>query len=99
MALLIILIQSNFTLFHVGLLGTLSLIASYGLNQKERWALFLTILVSLLGIIFGCVTTYVIYRLFILGWIETIVLLATVSYVILLVASLFYVIWKRDKFK
>ena len=35
-ALLIVLIQSDFTLLHIGLLVTLNLIAFYGLNWKKR---------------------------------------------------------------
>jgi len=99
-ALLITLVQSNFAL-HVGLLGALSLISSYGLNEMKRWAILITTLTSLSGIAFGCVTIYVIYQrlLFNLGWPELVLFPAMILYVALLAVSFFYVTLKREKFR
>ena len=98
-ALLIVLIQSDFTLFHVGLLGTLNLIAFYGLNRKGRWAIYLTVWLSLTGIVFGYTIIYAIFQLPNLGLMETVLLLAMALYVAFSVISFFYVIIRKDKFR
>ena len=74
--LLIVLIQSDFTLFHVGLLGALNLIAFYGLNRKEKWAIYLTIWLSFIGIVFGYTVFYASLQMPNLGLVETVLLLA-----------------------
>jgi uncharacterized membrane protein (DUF2068 family) len=97
--LLVTLVQSTSPPVHVALLGALSLIASYGLNRMKRWAFFLTALIALPNISFGCITIYAIYRILVLGSTETLLLLATNLYVILSALSLIHVIQKRDKFR
>lgn len=98
-ALAIVLIQSDFTLFHVGLLAALNLITSYGLNQKERWAVYLAAWLSLIGIVFGYTVIYAVLQLPIQGLIQTILLLGMALYITFSVISLFYITIKRDKFK
>jgi len=96
--LLTLLFQTSYPPVHIGLLGVLSLIDSYGLNKTKRWALFLTILTAPLGISFGSVTIYAIYRVFELGSTEILLLSAMILYVVFAAVSLFYVIGKRDRF-
>ena len=98
-SLLAMLLQTSSVLVHVGLLGALSLIVSYGLIAMKKWAFFLTAFISLLGISFGCVTVYAIYKILSPGWIETVSLLAMILYVMISVISLLYTIHKKDEFK
>ncbi|NIM46298.1 MAG: hypothetical protein GTO54_11880 [Nitrososphaeria archaeon] len=97
-ALLAALVQSSSPPLHVGLLGVLSLIASYGLNRMKRWGFYLAVLTALPGISFGCVTIYAVYRMFEPSLTEVLLLSAMVIYVALSVFSLLYVAGKRDKF-
>jgi len=99
LGLLIVLIQSNFTLFHVGLLGVLNLIAFYGLNRKRRWAIYLTVWLSLTGIVFGYTVFYATFQLPNLGLMGTALLLTMALYVAFSIISFFYVIIRRDRFR
>lgn len=98
-ALLIVLIQSDFTLFYVGFLGAINLIASYGLKRKERWAIYLAVWLSLTGITFGCTIIYTTFQLPNLGLTETVLLLTMALYVAFSVVSFFYGIIRKDKFR
>jgi len=97
-ALVAALFQSSSVPVHIGLLGVLSLVVSYGLTRMKRWALFLTVLTALLGVSFGSVTVYAIHRVFGLGLSEIPLLLIMILYLALSVISLSYVIAKRDRF-
>ena len=99
LGLLIVLIQSNFTPFHVGLLGVLNLIAFYGLNRKERWAIYLAVWLSLTGSVFGYTIIYATFQSSNLGLMETVLLMAMTLYVAFSVVSFFYVIIRRDRFR
>jgi len=96
--LVIVLFQSSSVPVHVGLLGVLSLIVSYGLNRMKRWAIFLTVLTALLGMGFGSVTVYAIHRMFGLSLSEAPLLSIMILYLALSAISLFYVIAKRSEF-
>lgn len=96
--LLAILVQSSSGPVHVGLLGALSLIVSYGLNRMKKWALFLTVLTALPSISFGCVTIYAVYVVFGSGMTEILLLSAMIIYVVLSASSSLYVIRRRDEF-
>lgn len=98
-ALLTMLIQSDFTLFHVGLLGALNLIAFYGLNRKDKWAIYLAVWLSLTGVVFGYTIIYAIFQLPNLGLTETVLLLAMALYVTFSVVSFLYIIIRKDKFR
>lgn len=97
--LLAVLIQYGSILAHLGLLGALSLIVFYGLYAMKKWALYLTVSVSLLGISFGSVNIYAVSKLYNMGLAESLVLLALTLYVIILFTSILYVIVKREKFR
>ena len=43
---------------HLGFLAVLSLIAAYGLVKTKRWAVFVTVILFLLGTTFGATTLY-----------------------------------------
>ena len=97
-ALLTTLVQSSSPPVHVGLLGAVSLIASYGLSRRKRWGLFLAVLVALPGVSFGCVTIYAVYRMFEPGLTEILILSAIVLYVAFSAFSSLYAIRRRDEF-
>ncbi len=97
-ALLATLVQSSSPPLHVGLLGALSLIASYGLNRMRRWGLFLTVLIAFPGMSLGCATIYAIYSLFGLGLTEILIISAMILYVAVLAFTTLYVIRKRNEF-
>lgn len=96
--LLATMIQSSSLPLHVGLLGALSLLASYGLSKMKRWGLFLTVLIALPGISIGCVTAYAVYSLFELGLMEILILSTMILYVAVLAFTTLYLIRKRDEF-
>ncbi len=95
--LLIELALSNPAILHLGVLGILSLIVSYGLFKIKKWALYAVILVSLLEMVFGIFTVYVILNFYSSSLVELIVLLGASAYVIMLFLSLPYVIIRREK--
>ncbi len=99
-ALLFILIQSGFTLFYVGFLGTINLIAFYGMIRKENWAIYLVIGLSLTSTVFSCSTIYAVSRLPLAGGlVEPVFLLIMVLYAAFSVFSFFYAIIWKDKFR
>jgi ABC-type glycerol-3-phosphate transport system permease component len=77
----------------------LSIVASYGLSTMRKWSIFLTTVVSLSGIAFGCTTAYAIYRMFNLGLTEIALLTAMLSYVALLIVSILWMALNKDKFR
>ena len=90
----------DFYLIHIGVLSTLSLIASYGLSRAKRWSIPLVSVVSL-SILTLCTLT--IYFLFMLSSNMSpsyIFIYISVSiYAILAVASLIHVLQERDEFR
>ena len=97
-ALMVMLVQSSPPPFHVGLLGALSLIVSYGVNRMKRWGFFLAVLTSIPGISFGCVTIYAVYRMFAPGATWILIITAMLLYVALSAFSSLYIMRKRDEF-
>jgi hypothetical protein len=97
-ALMVMLVQSSSPPIHVGLLGALSLIASFGVNRMKRWGFFLAVLTAIPGMSFGCVTIYAVYRMFEPGATWILLISAMLLYVALSAFSLLYVMRKRDEF-
>ena len=95
---IIILIQSSFTLFHVGFLGGLNMIAFYGMLKKERWAIFLATWVSLLGVVFGYTVILAALQLPSLGLFEMILVPAMIVYTTFSIISILYLLTLRNKF-
>ena len=95
---LVLLIWSGGNLPHVGLLGILSIIASYGLNKMKRWALFLLTILLFMGITFGAVMIYAFNQWF--GQDLTIMSIEAVivAYMALLTTSFLDALSKRKKF-
>ncbi|MFH0896831.1 MAG: hypothetical protein V1850_02125 [Candidatus Bathyarchaeota archaeon] len=97
-AFFIVLVQSVFTLFNVGLLAALNLVASYGLNKKEKWAIYLVAWLSLIGIVFGFTIIFTIFQLPDLGLMGIALLLAMALYVTFSVVSFFFATFRKSKF-
>jgi len=96
---LIILVLSNGTLIHVGVLGALSIVASYGLTKMRRWALYSLIILLFSGITFGVITIYSSTKLFDLNLITLSLQTVIVLYLTLLVISFFDALSDRAKFE
>ena len=95
--LMVMLVQSSSPPFHVGLLGALNLIVSYGVNRMKRWGFFLAVLTAIPGISFGCVTIYAAYRMLEPGATWVLLISAMFLYVALSASSLLYVMRKRNE--
>ncbi len=96
---LIILILSGGTPIHLGFLGVLSIVASYGLSKMKRWALYLLTILFFSGITFGVTTIYSTIKLFEQSLITLSLQVIMVLYLTLLVVSFLDVLLKREKFE
>ena len=96
---LVVLALSGGTLIHIGLLGVLSIIASYGLSKMKRWALHLLVILFFSGLTFGITTIYSSLRLFDLSLNTLSLQAATVLYLVLLVITLLDALLRREKFE
>jgi len=97
-ALVFILVVSNFTLLHVGILGPLSLITAYGVFRMKRWSVLLVIALFFLGITFGATTLY--YSILRQTFEGTLLLrVALIAYLIMTVVAFLYVMAKRKNFQ
>ena len=89
----------EFQLVHVGVLGVLSFLASYGLGKMKRWAVFLVAVISASGLTLSAVTIYVLLTQ---TWSlnpNLAVLFLVGVYAAFSFASLLYVLAKRNTFK
>jgi len=100
-AIISMLVLSNFTIPHMVVLAFLNLITAYGLFKMKKWAVLLTIVLFFLGTTFGATTLYgsiMIEPFF--SSIETSLLnLTLIAYMIGLFAALIYVAAKRENFQ
>ena len=100
-AIISILVLSNFTIPHMAVLAFLSLVTAYGLFRMKKWSVLLTIVLFFLGTTFGVTTLYgsiMIEPFF--SSIETSLLnLTLIAYMIGLFAALLYVAAKRENFQ
>ncbi|GEM_PF-733206 len=98
--LIYVLALSRFNLYHVGVLGFLSLITAYGLITMKRWSVLLVVVLFCLGITFGVIT---LYSSFVLptfyatpeAWLLQALL---ILYLIFTVVASIYVVAKRESF-
>jgi len=98
--LIYVLALSRFNLYHVGVLGFLSLITAYGLIRMKRWSVLLVVILLFLGITFDGVT---LYSSFVIPtfytnpevWLLQVVL---ILYMIFTVVASIYVVAKRKSF-
>lgn len=97
----IILALSNFSLVHVGPLAVLSLITAYGLFRMKKWAVFLVTILFFLAIAFSVPVLYVsvMWETFYPSVDVLLFHLALITYLILTLISLIYVVAVRNDFK
>ena len=93
-----VLVMSNFTVFHIGVLGLLNLFTAYGLFRMKRWSVPLVIALLFLGITFSATTLY--YSV-VLQTFEGALLfhVALIAYLLMTLVASTYVIWKREEFQ
>lgn len=96
---LILLVLSNGTLIHVGLLGILSIGVSYGLSKMKKWALYLLTVLFFSGLTFGVTTIYSSIKLFDPNLIALSFQAVMSVYLILLVVSFLDALSKRQQFE
>ncbi len=91
-----------FTIPHLGILGVLSLICSYGLIKMKKWSIFLTTVLSVSGVVFGAAMVYLSIQLLNSGIglpLEPILFYLMLSvYMVFLLASFVYVMIRKEKF-
>ena len=97
-AMMLLLIWSGGGLPHLGLIGALSLITSYGLNKMKRWALFLLVILLFTGITFSVVTIYAFTRWFGQNLIILSIQAVIAIYMVMLIVSFLDALSKRKKF-
>lgn len=93
-----VLVMSNFTVFHIGVLGLLNLFTAYGLFRMKRWSVSLVIALLFLGITFSATT---LYHSVVLQTFEAALLfhVALIAYLLMTLVASTYVIWKREEFQ
>lgn len=91
-----VLAMSNFTLFHIGVLGLLNLFTAYALFRMKRWSVLLVIALFFLGITFGATT---LYNSIVLQTFEGALLfhVALIAYLLVTLIASIYVVAKREK--
>ena len=98
--LIYVLALSSFNLYHVGVLGFLSLITAYGLIRMKPWSVLLVVVLFILGITFGAVTLYSSFAIptFYTNPEASLLQAMLTLYLIFSVAASLYVVAKRKSF-
>ncbi len=83
---------------HLGLLGALSIIASYGLSKMKRWVLYVLTMLLFMGVTFGVVMVYTFMQWF--GQDSAIISIQAVIvlYIVVLIVSYLDALLKRKRF-
>ncbi len=91
-----VLAMSNFTLFHIGVLGLLNLFTAYALFRMKGWSVLLVIALFFLGITFGATT---LYNSIVLQTFEGALLfhVALIAYLLVTLIASIFVVAKREK--
>ena len=100
-AIISILVLSNFTIPHAMVLAFLSLITAYGLFKMKKWAVLLTIILFFLGTAFSVPLLYhlIMVEPFFSSLETSLLNLTLIGYMIGLFAALLYVAANRDNFQ
>lgn len=96
-----ILVLASFRLFHVGVLGLLNLMLSYGLFKMRKWSVKLLAALFLPQVVFGVITLYysILIWTFSSTWETAAFNLSLIVYVVLCFVSLVYVLAKKKDFE
>lgn len=100
-AIISILMLSNFTIPHMAVLAFLSLVTAYGLFKMKKWAVLLTIVLFFLETAFGATTLYssIMTEPFFSSLETSLLNLTLIAYLTMLFAALIYVVATRENFQ
>jgi len=100
-AIISILVLSNFTIPHAMVLAFLSLMTAYGLFRMKKWAVILTIILFFLGTAFSAPLLYhsIMVEPFFSSLETSLLNLTLIAYIIMLFVALLYVATKRENFQ
>jgi len=100
-AIISILVLSNFTIPHAMVLAFLSLMTAYGLFRMKKWAVLLTIILFFLGTAFSAPLLYhsIMVEPFFSSLEASLLNLTLIAYIIMLFVALLYVATKRENFQ
>ncbi len=100
-AIISILVLSNFTIPHAMVLAFLSLVTAYGLFRMKKWAVLLTVILFFLGTAFSAPLLYhsVMVEPFFSSLETSLLNLTLIGHMIGLFAALLYVAAKRENFQ
>ena len=100
-AIISILVLSNFTIPHMVVLAFLSLITAYGLFKMKKWSVLLTVILFFLGTAFGAPLLYrsIVVDPFFSSLETSLLNLTLITYMIMLFAALIYVVAKKENFQ
>lgn len=95
--LLVVMAQSKYTPFHLGLIGTLNIIASYGIVRARKMWPYIVAYISLVSLIFGSINIAASAKLLNQNLIGALALSGIIAYTLLSLASLIHVAYARRK--
>lgn len=95
--LLSLMVQPKYMLVHLGLLGILNILVSYGIMKTGRWSLYLTASTSLLGLVFGGASLAAVVAPSSLNVVDMLTLLGIIAYMALSVVTLIYLALKKGE--
>jgi uncharacterized membrane protein (DUF2068 family) len=100
-AIISILVLSNFAIPHMVVLAFLSLVTAYGLFKMKKWSVLLTIILFFLGTAFSAPLFYrsIVIEPFFSSLETSLLNLTLIAYMIGLFAALIYVASKRENFQ
>jgi uncharacterized membrane protein (DUF2068 family) len=100
-AIISILVFSNFAIPHMVVLAFLSLITAYGLFRMKKWAVLLTVILFFLGTAFSVPLLYhsIMVESFFSSLETSLLNLTLIAYIFMLFVALLYVVAKRETFQ
>jgi len=94
----LLLVWSGGDVPHLGLLGALSIVASYGLNRMKRWVLYVLTMLLSMGVTFGVVMVYTFMQWFGQDLTVASIQAVIVVYMIMLIVSFLDALMNRKRF-
>ena len=98
-ALLALITQPKYMPIHLGLLGIINIVVSYGITRMKRWSLYIAAYASFLGLVFGGFSLAATVISFSSDMVDILILLGIIAYIALSAATLIYLALKRDRFR
>ncbi len=95
---LVLLILSGGRMIHLGFIGSLSILASYGLSRRRRWALLLLVIVFFTGLTLSLSTIYAASIFFGFDFDAVLIYAVASLYLMMLIVSFLNALLNREKF-